>query len=316
MSTNSHQFTNYASLISQNNLVCDYCETQVLSLENTEEQSCPNCGYLLPNHPITDDQQYEPSHYLPFSIEKTEAKAMFKEWVNRRWFLPNDFKDSIIDYKHFRGHYIPSWLFDLYVYTSYRGERGEDYTEYESYTEWEDGKRVRKTRSVTKTRWYCARGSFKEQFYNERITAVYNLPSKLIEKLEPWDLSQLRPFSPTLVNEHSIEKYQIDLQEARQEAMDYTESKIKRLVRHDIGGDDQRIHHIDNDFERIDCKLILLPVYVSTYSFNGETYRFLINANTGEIQGERPYSVIKIAIASVIGILLLSLIFLLSQGNY
>ena len=40
--------------------------------------------------------------------------------------------------------------------------------------------------------------------------------------------------------------------------------------------------------------------YIGKY--NDKVYRFLINARTGEVQGERPYSKIKIALL-VIGIL-------------
>ena len=41
-------------------------------------------------------------------------------------------------------------------------------------------------------------------------------------------------------------------------------------------------------------KHILLPVWISAYRYNNKVYHFMINARTGEVQGERPYSVIKI----------------------
>jgi hypothetical protein len=37
-----------------------------------------------------------------------------------------------------------------------------------------------------------------------------------------------------------------------------------------------------------------LPIYISVYKFKKKVYRFLVNARTGEVQGERPYSVWKI----------------------
>jgi hypothetical protein len=50
-------------------------------------------------------------------------------------------------------------------------------------------------------------------------------------------------------------------------------------------------------------------MYVSAYQFKGKSFRFLINGQTGEVQGERPYSVWKIAslvisILAVIGLIL------------
>lgn len=43
-------------------------------------------------------------------------------------------------------------------------------------------------------------------------------------------------------------------------------------------------------------KDILLPVWISAYSYGGRSYRFVINAGAGDVQGERPYSAAKIVL--------------------
>jgi hypothetical protein len=43
-------------------------------------------------------------------------------------------------------------------------------------------------------------------------------------------------------------------------------------------------------FRNITFKHILLPVWVAAYRYNDRVYRFLINARTGQIAGQRPYS--------------------------
>jgi hypothetical protein len=55
---------------------------------------------------------------------------------------------------------------------------------------------------------------------------------------------------------------------------------------------------------------LLLPLWISAYKFGGKTYRFLINARSGAVQGERPYSPFKIAML-VLGIIALIAIILL-----
>ena len=52
------------------------------------------------------------------------------------------------------------------------------------------------------------------------------------------------------------------------------------------------------EFGTITFKHILLPVWISAYRFKNQPYRFLVNARTGEVQGERPWSWIKIALAT------------------
>jgi hypothetical protein len=40
-----------------------------------------------------------------------------------------------------------------------------------------------------------------------------------------------------------------------------------------------------------------LPVWLSAYRYHNKVYRFFVNARTGEVQGERPWSWVKIALA-------------------
>jgi hypothetical protein len=44
---------------------------------------------------------------------------------------------------------------------------------------------------------------------------------------------------------------------------------------------------------------VLLPVWISAYRFNRKVYRFVVNARTGEVKGERPWSFWKIAFAAL-----------------
>ena len=52
---------------------------------------------------------------------------------------------------------------------------------------------------------------------------------------------------------------------------------------------------MQSEYSDVTFKHILLPLWISAYSYGGTSYRFLINARTGEVQGERPYSFWKIA---------------------
>ena len=47
-------------------------------------------------------------------------------------------------------------------------------------------------------------------------------------------------------------------------------------------------------------KYLLLPTWSLAYRYNDKTYHVVVNGATGEVQGERPWSVAKIA-AAVLG---------------
>lgn len=84
--------------------------------------------------------------------------------------------------------------------------------------------------------------------------------------------------------------------------------EIDNTIRRDIGGDEQRINSKDSTYSDITFKHILLPIWTSAYRYKGKVYRFLINARTGEVQGERPWSWIKIGCAILVVVTVIGLI--------
>ncbi len=62
-------------------------------------------------------------------------------------------------------------------------------------------------------------------------------------------------------------------------------------------------------------KHLLLPVWMMAYRYHAEPYRVYINATTGEVQGERPYSWAKITLAVIAGIIAAGLIYLVLMMN-
>ena len=79
---------------------------------------------------------------------------------------------------------------------------------------------------------------------------------------------------------------------------------IRRDVKYDIGGDDQRIGQVQTAIGDVTFKHILLPVWLAAYKYRGKTYRFVVNGRTGRVQGERPYSAWKIGFAVLAGLIL------------
>jgi uncharacterized membrane protein YidH (DUF202 family) len=93
------------------------------------------------------------------------------------------------------------------------------------------------------------------------------------------------------------ESYQVDLPQGFEHAKEIMSPTIRAAIESDIGGDHQRIHSTDTQYANVTFKHALLPIWISAYRYAGRTFRFLVNARTGEVQGERPYSAIKIILA-------------------
>jgi hypothetical protein len=71
---------------------------------------------------------------------------------------------------------------------------------------------------------------------------------------------------------------------------------IKSDCESDIGGDEQRVQQMNVHYAAVMFKLVLLPLWIASYLFGGQTYQVLVNANTGEVVGDRPISKAKIAL--------------------
>ncbi len=295
---------------------CDNCGAQVSLGENKTAGECVFCGSHLGGQGKSV-KEIKPESMLPFKVSKKEAAVCFSQWLKKRWFAPNKLKE-FARMDGLKGIYSPYWTYDSNTTTQYRGQRGEYYYTTESYTEEVDGKSVTKTRQVRHTRWHSASGTVKNTFDDLLITASGNLLPKYTEALEPWDLENLVPFNEQYLSGFQVESYTVELDEGFEKAKSRMEPVINSTIRNDIGGDEQRISSKNSAYEDIKFKHLLLPVWISAYKFKDKIYNFMVNARTGEVQGNRPYSVAKIVLASLCAALIIGggvLIYLYSEGK-
>lgn len=273
---------------------CTQCGASTTLPPNVTSCGCPYCDTPLVIKDASTCSIIKPKYLLPFKIERQVAKESFVKWVGSLWFAPNKLKEYAANSaEKLKGVYMPYWTYDSQTNSDYEGLRGEYYYVTETYT---DSEGNRQTRQVRHTNWFPASGHIDEFFDDVLICASHSLPDKLIKELEPWDLPELIAFDPRFLTGFVTESYQLQLKEGFGQAKNIMAARIESLVRQNIGGDEQRIHSINTDYEKITFKHILLPLWISAYKYDDKVYRFTINARTGEVQGERPYSTIKIVL--------------------
>jgi hypothetical protein len=221
------------------------------------------------------------------------------DWLGRLWFAPNGLQAYARKGRRLSGVYVPWWTFDARTATAYSGQRGTVYTEMRTVVR--DGKR--QSVPVTQVRWRPVRGRVARAFDDVLVLASRSLPKKHTDALLPWDMSRLVPYTPAYLAGFRAEAYQVELPESWGEARQFMDRMIERDVRFDIGGDRQQITRLDTQVSDVTFKHILLPVWVAAYKFRGQSYRFVVNGQTGRVQGERPWSAWKIAFAVILGLL-------------
>jgi transcription elongation factor Elf1 len=280
---------------------------------------CQNCGATTETDMIADTCHFcrgvlvavqnpegliAPEAVVPFHLDKHGANDAFNKWVRTRRFAPGALK-RIGSTDAIKGTYIPHWTYDAETATDYTGERGEHYWTTESYSvsDGKGGSRM-ETRQVQHTRWYDASGHVARAFDDVLVPGSHVLPTHRLEKMGPWTLADATAYQPEYLAGYAALRYDVDPDAGLVIARSQMEDVIRADCSADIGGDEQRVNDINVSYAATMFKLILLPLWIASYLYGPKTFQVLVNANTGEVVGDRPYSKIKI-ISLVVTILVL-----------
>lgn len=278
---------------------CPNCGAKVEISGATFATECPFCATPL----VLDAgtlRQIRPQALVPFALTEAEARKAMISWMGSLWFAPGTLLEYARKGRAMNGVYVPFWTFDADTASRYSGERGEYYYETRSVQVRVNGRMETRQEQVRRTRWYSASGRVARGFDDVLIMASRSLPEQLGDGLTPWDLGALAPYSPEFLAGFQAEGYTVSLADGNDEARNRMSDVIREDVRRDIGGDEQRIRSVDTDWSDETFKHILLPIWTAAYKYNGKSYRFLVNGQTGEVQGERPWSVWKIAFVALL----------------
>jgi hypothetical protein len=293
-------------------VACQTCGATVTFTPPLVAGECDFCGSPLVAQPRSADPIVAPEGVLPFRLTQDAATGSLGKWLSSLWFAPNALK-RLAAHEGISGVYIPFWTYDAYTVSRYEGERGEYYYTTEYYTERDaQGNEVQRSRQVRHTRWYNAAGTVERWFDDILVPATKSLPPPRLAALEPWDMGELTAYDPRYLSGYKAQRYQVNLAEGFELAKQTAAPVIDADVRRDIGGDEQRVSNIATQYSAVTFKHLLLPVYVGAYRFQDKVYQIVVNGRTGEVQGERPYSVWKIALlvlAILFVILLLVFVF-------
>ncbi len=277
---------------------CEACGGTVVFPGPITSTKCPYCAKPIQRENVhTLGRRVSVDGVMPFKVDEKLAKHNLGEWVRSRWFAPNDFLKHGVN-GTFNGVYMPYWTYDTHTANAYRGERGEHY-----YVTVGSGKNKRTER---RTRWYPASGQFQRFFDDVMVLASRGLNREKMLALEPWPLGKCVPFNQQMLAGYLARTYEVELDEGFQDAKGRIDAAIASEVRARIGGDDQRVHSIHTLYNAITCKHLLLPVWLLAYRYRETAYQTMVNAATGEVQGERPYSWVKILLTILLCLVLVA----------
>jgi len=292
--------SNAAPATGEKEIVCQNCGGHTTFTGTLTATRCPYCATPIQRNDVQDAPARIPvDGVLPFQVDEKTARDHLEKWITSRWFAPTEFKK----YKTtgaFSSIYAAYFSYDSETQTAYQGQRGDDYTVTvgsgdDQHTE-------------TRTSWTSVSGHVANSFDDVTVLANDGFNTKRIKALEPWPTQTARPFSPQFVAGHLCRTYDRDAEVCFPEAKSEMDSAIDATIRRDIGGDQQRISHKDTRHLTLTFKHLLLPIWLLTVIYEGKPFQVFINGMTGEVQGNRPWSKVKILLASIAAFFLIVVI--------
>ena len=289
---------------------CKNCSAKTMVESDKIHNTCGFCGSRNVNLDAFDHQYIKPIGIIPFYISREEATKKFEKWIKQGAFHPNKLKRlATVDDLH--GLYIPFWTYDAQTESSWTGESGQYYNE-----------RVRvptkngfKSQNVRKIRWRRRSGHLKHFFDDVLVVASQKLEQGSFDKILPYRLEEVVNYDPRLTMGWETEIYEVEVNQGYDIAEKIMDHRLRNMCSAQLGGDTQRNLHVNSQKTAQTFKHIVLPLWICSYTYQNKLYRFVINGQTGRLNGQKPISYIKIGLLILLVILILFGIWYLRESE-
>ena len=254
---------------------CPSCGAELICDDTTAATSCPYCG----NPTIVPGQLHgmlKPDYVIPFQLDKNAAMDALRNHYKGKKLLPNSFsKENHIE--EIKGVYVPFWLFDGEAYADLNFDATRTH--------------VTETRNerVTTTEHFRLHRSGYVPFEKIPVDASSKMPDDHMDAIEPFDYSQLKPFSTAYLPGFYADKYDVSMQDSAARADDRAAQTARDTMRSTCTGY-QTVTEAGGQvlLHRGKVHYALLPVWMLSTKWNGQNFLFTMNGQTGKLIGDLP----------------------------
>ncbi len=260
-------------------MVCDQCGGIVsVPIENLSH-TCPFCGSNKVVHRLDHQKSLRPRFLIPFTLVPESCQNIAQKWLSSSWMTPSDLS-KIANLHRFTAIYLPFWTFDALNTADWMAEVGHSQTErYYQDGEW-------KERTVIVWRW--ENGQVRLNVDDLLIPGSVQVSHALVKKINHYDLQSLVPYEARYLAGLQAQAFTLNLEEAWELARQEMREKTKQACMEQASTQRVRNFRMDLDFADESWRYILLPVYLSSYPYQGKIFQVMVNGQSGLIAGQRP----------------------------
>lgn len=256
---------------------CPSCGAELICDETTAATACPYCG----NPSIVPGQfsgAKKPECIIPFKLSKEQAVEALKKHYQKKPLLPKAFADEN-HLQEIKGVYVPFWLFDG------RAEADVTFKTTRTHTRTTGKERIISTDHFEVWR----KGSV--PFSHVPADGASKMPDSHMDAIEPFDYTELKPFSLSYLPGFLADKYDVSAEECAPRAKERCRSSAVNAMRSTVVGYESCIP-VREDVT-VHCEQVryaLLPVWLLATRWKDQNYLFAMNGQTGKLIGDLPIS--------------------------
>ena len=257
--------------------VCQSCGGQIMGDEHMAATRCPYCD----NPTVIAGNltgELKPDFVIPFQLDKEAAIKALNDHLSKKRLLPKAFKKEN-HIREVKGIYVPFWLFDTDANARlrYRGTRVRTWSDSNYY--------------YTETRYYSILRAGNIAFDHIPVDGSSKMADDLMESLEPFDFSRAVDFQTAYLSGYLADKYDVSAEESVVRANDRVRQSTRDAFESTIFGySSLSPEHISIQLHDGKSHYALYPVWLLNTEYNGETYTFAMNGQTGKFVGNLPTS--------------------------
>lgn len=258
-----------------NSYSCPTCGAELVCDETTAATTCPYCG----NPTVLGGQlsgKLKPEYIIPFRMDKKTAIENLKKYYKGKVFLPKAFKESN-HIEEIQGVYVPFWLYDgrMEARGAYKAEISESHRE---------GDYI-----VTTTRHFDVARVGDADFVRVPVDGSSKMPDAHMDAIEPFDYSDLKPFSTAYLPGFLADRYDEDDKKCAARVLTRMKNSTAAALHDTLGG----YTGVQTLSEQLDPRTLephyaLLPVWMLHTRWKEQDFLFAMNGQTGKLIGDLP----------------------------
>ena len=256
---------------------CPSCGAELLCDAATAATSCPYCG-----NPSVLPGQFsgilKPDFVLPFKLSKEDAIKALKKHYLKKPLLPSTFSKAN-HLEEIKGVYVPFWMYDGEASGSVQFHA----TTVHKYTSGDY--------EITETSHYDVRRAGSIAFEKIPVDASSKMPDDYMDSIEPYDYTELKPFSTAYLPGFLADKYDVSVEDSRDRANRRCAGSLVNALEKTVTGYascNETARSIQ--LKRGKVHYALLPVWILNTRWEGKDFLFAMNGQTGKLVGNLPVS--------------------------